>query len=586
VASPGVDVARSMSEDSSSVSSMEDVDYLVAVTSSFTAEPVRSSLAFWMKRQNLPGRLEFAPFNQVFQQLLDSGSLIAANRHGLNVILLRLEDLLPPAAFEQIESAGGGRTSVEGLDWALYFQKDMVRLAKDLIAVANRSVPCLLLLCPSSPRCLANESLARLFQATEEHLVSILSGTSSIYVVRPSDLFSLYPLKEYYEPQADCWGRIPYTPAMYTALGTMIARRMYALRHPPYKVIVLDCDNTLWKGICGESEDVRDLEIDPNRGKLQDFVIGQHDQGMLLCLCSRNNPEDVLNVFREHPGMRLRLDHILAWRINWEPKSANLNSLAEELRLGLDSFIFVDDDPVVCEEVRLACPAVLVLPIPQDDAKISLWLQQTWAFDHLQATEEDARRTALYRENRYREELQETSASLTEFLRSLNLRIQFEPLTSDSAPRAAQLTQRTNQFNFTTIRHTDKALAELAGSGATECLGVTVSDRFGDYGMVGVILCRGEDESLIVDTMLLSCRALGRGVEHAMVAWLGGRAQELHYPYLRLRFLPTSKNRPAEDFLDSLGCDRQPWRAGGCVYELDSVSAAAIRYEPESGAVG
>ena len=421
MAFPRVDVARSMSTDSSSVSGMEDADYLIAVTSSFTAEPVRPSLDFWMKRHSLPGRLEFAPFNQIFQQLLDPSSLIAANRYGMNVILLRLEDFLPPAAFEQIESAGRGRTSVEGSNWALSFQEDMEQLAKDLIPVANRSVPCLLLLCPSSPRCLANESLARLFQTMEEHLVSILSATSWIHLVRPSDLFSLYPLKEYYEPQADRWGRIPYTSAMYTTLGTLIARRMYGLRHPPYKVIVLDCDNTLWKGVCGECGDVRDLEIDPNRGKLQDFVIGQHDQGMLLCLCSRNNPEDVLNVFREHPGMRLRLDHILAWRINWEAKSANLNSLAEELHLGLDSFIFVDDDPVVCEEVRLACPGVLVLPIPQDDAKIPLLLQHTWAFDHLQATEEDARRTALYMENRNREELQETSASRVDFLRSLNL---------------------------------------------------------------------------------------------------------------------------------------------------------------------
>jgi FkbH-like protein len=553
----------------------EEVDYLIAVTSSFTGEPVRRSLAFWMKKENLPGRLEFAPFNQIFPQLLDPGSLFATNRHGLNVVLLRFEDFLPKTVLGA-DSAG---LAGDAAGLASSLREDMERLAKDLVPAANRSVPCLLVLCPASPQYLANEVLNSLFQFVEERLASIASSTPGVYLVRPSDLFSLFPLKEYYEPQADEWGKIPYTPATFTALGTLIARRMYALRHPPHKVIVLDCDNTLWKGICGEANDVRDLEIDPARARLQDFMIAQHDHGMLLGLCSRNNSEDVLKVFREHPDMRLRLDHILTWRINWQPKSANLESLAEELHLGLDSFIFVDDDPVVCEEVRAACPAVLVLPVPQEDSKIPLWLQHTWAFDHLDVTDEDTRRTALYREGRNREELQRTSGGVAEFLRNLDLRIQVEPLTSGIVSRAAQLTQRTNQFNFTGIRRTEGELAELVRSGATQCFGVAVSDRFGDYGMVGVLLCRGEDEALAVETMLLSCRALGRGVEHAMVAWLGERARTLGLASLRLRFLPTPKNRPAEDFLNSLGCDRRPWGEGGYVYEMSSGQAAATGHQ-------
>ena len=165
----------------------------------------------------------------------------------------------------------------------------------------------------------------------------------------------LYPVPDYYDPHGDELGHIPYTPAFYAALGTAVARKIHALRRAPYKAIVLDCDGTLWDGVCGE-DGPEGVSLDPPRRFLQEFMLAQRDAGMLLCLSSKNNEQDVLETFRANPRMPLQPEHFVARRINWEPKSAHLVSLAGELNLGLDSFIFVDDNPTECAELAGPLP--------------------------------------------------------------------------------------------------------------------------------------------------------------------------------------------------------------------------------------
>ena len=168
-----------------------------------------------------------------------------------------------------------------------------------------------------------------------EHLIaSELSRVNGVEVVTTSDLAAAYPLAEYYDHHADKLAHIPYTSVFYTALGTMLARRLYALKAAPYKAIVLDCDGTLWAGICGE-DGLEGIQIDAARRALQEFMVQQHDRGMLLCICSKNNAEDVLEVFDCRSDMVLRRNHITAWRVNWRPKSENIRFLSQELGLGL-----------------------------------------------------------------------------------------------------------------------------------------------------------------------------------------------------------------------------------------------------------
>jgi len=347
-------------------------------------------------------------------------------------------------------------------------------------------------------------------------------------------------------------GKIPYTEEYFCALATALVRYAYSLFMPPYKVVVLDCDNTLWKGICGE-DGPSGVEIDPPRRTLQEFLLQQRDSGMLLCMASKNNEQDVLDVFQQHPEMPLNLHHFISWRINWDSKADGLISLSKELGLGLDSFIFVDDNPKESAEVSERLPEVLSLTLPTQIEEPPHFLDHIWAFDHAVVTEEDRNRNVYYGQTqKFGNEIRKTT-NLADFIANLQLHVNLVPLVPETLPRAAQLTQRTNQFNFTTIRRSEADLQILLTDGIHECFTVTVSDRFGDYGLVGLLIFSVHDTDLVIDTFLLSCRVLGRGVEHRVMAWLGEAALARNARFIDSAFVHTKKNSPARQFLESIG---------------------------------
>lgn len=254
----------------------------IAICATFTAEPVADSLQYWLDYLRIPARIEFAPFDQVIQTLIDPAGIFTRNHGGLNVVLLRVEDR---------DRFG------DTLDAAL-------RTAASLSASPIRVFVC------------AYEA----------------------------------------DPAGDRLGHIPYTEEGFAALGTTIARAFHASRRAPYKVIAVDCDNTLWRGICGECGP-RGIEIDAASLTLQRFLKARQQEGMLLCICSKNSSEDVEETFDAHPEMPLRRSDFVASSVNWLPKSENIQSLAAELSLGLDSFIFLDDNRWKQRKFRPAAPA-------------------------------------------------------------------------------------------------------------------------------------------------------------------------------------------------------------------------------------
>ena len=345
-------------------------------------------------------------------------------------------------------------------------------------------------------------------------------------------------------------------------------------------MLVLDCDQTLWRGVCGEDGPLG-VVIDPPRRALQEFAIAQREAGMLLCLCSKNSEEDVFSVFDGHPDMLLRREHLAGSRINWRPKSENLRSLAEELNVGLDSFILLDDNPLECAEVRARHPEVLALTLPQDPARISFFLEHVWAFDRLAGTAEDAQRANFYRQNTARERLRGGSLTFGDFIESLALDVRlFRPERGHLA-RVAQLTRRTNQFNNSSLRRQEQEIEDLLGSGRAECVAVEVRDRFGDYGLVGVVIFRIEGEALTAESLLLSCRALGRGVEHRMVAWLGEQAVSRGVRWVEIPYIDTGRNQPARHFLEEIGGGPITRDDGSRLFRIEGSAAATVRYRPE-----
>ncbi len=543
---------------------MAEQPLLIAITATFTAEPVADSLGFWLQELNIPAFIEFAPYNQIFQQLLDPASLVSSNHHGINVVLLRLED------WQTYSNSASVHAKIEQT------VQDLVLALK---AVAARTAtPNLVCVCPSSPTVMAEPEAQAFFNRMEALLVSELAGVSGLYLIPSTELIATYPVANYYNPQGDKLGHIPFTPLFFAALGTVLARKMYAIQSPPYKVVVLDCDQTLWKGVCGE-DGVMGITIDPPRKALQDFMVAQYEAGVLICLCSKNNEAEVVEVFERRLDMPLKRNHIVSWRINWNTKSENLKSLANELNLGLDSFIFIDDNPVECAEVNFNCPEVLTLLLPQNPEEIPRFLQHIWAFDRLKKTAEDKQRTSLYRHNLERDRLRQQALNLEDFLVGLGLKIEISPMAPMHLARVAQLTQRTNQFNLTTIRRTEQEIHQLEKQGL-ECLVVEVGDRFGDYGLVGVILFATDTDALHVDTFLLSCRVLGRGVEHHMLAQLAEIAKVRGLTRIDFPYVPTQKNQPALNFLNSVGIEFKQ----GYSFQFPVEYARAVVYNPQAAA--
>ena len=285
-----------------------------------------------------------------------------------------------------------------------------------------------------------------------------LSGLRAVRFLSTARLLELYPAANCYDRAADQLGHIPYTPEAYAALGTAVARAFLASRRTPYKVIVTDCDNTLWRGICGE-RGPQGVELDPASRAVQNFLKLRQKEGMLLCVCSKNAASDVEDL-DAHPEMPLQRWDFAGWRVNWRPKSENIQALAAELSLGLDSFIFVDDNPMETAEVEAHCPGVLALTLPAD-ASSSRDFSITCGRSTNAVSKEDQSRTVMYRENALRRSVLAESLSYADFIRGLNLEIEIRELNGAAEiERAAQMTQRTNQFNFTTRRFTVPQIRE------------------------------------------------------------------------------------------------------------------------------
>ncbi|MFX1476386.1 MAG: non-ribosomal peptide synthetase, partial [Promethearchaeota archaeon] len=265
--------------------------------------------------------------------------------------------------------------------------------------------------------------------------------------------------------------------------------------------------------------------------------------------------KDVADVFTLNSEMPLRRERVNIWRINWKSKSENIKSMAQELGIGLNSFIYIDDNPIECAEVQENCPEVLTLQLPDNADEIPNFLRHVWEFDHIQKTEEDKKRSVFYQEHSRREQERQKYSSLADFINSLNLRVEISKMTPEQISRVSQLTQRTNQFNLSSIRRQGHEIRKLQESSEYECLVVKACDRFGDYGLVGTMIIKMTDEVAQVDTFLLSCRALGRGIEHQMLVAIGNKAYQRAKTDIDIVYIPTDRNKPIRDFLYSVGTE-------------------------------
>ena len=384
------------------------------------------------------------------------------------------------------------------------------------------------------------------------------------------------------EPRYEALGALYFSPGGTRLLATLWCRALRALTKTPAKVLVVDLDNVLWKGIVGE-DGADGLQMGASGAgwfyrRFQLALRELRRSGVLLAVCSKNNPAEAQAVLCEHPDCLLRPTDFAALEIGWEPKSQGLRRLAARLGLGLDSFVFIDDSAFEREEVRSALPEVTVLEFPQDPSGLVPMLEASTAFDRLRITKEDTLRAASYAAEAEREGLRGSAASPEEFYRSLQLTATLQRARPADFERLHQLIHKTNQFNLTSERLSAEAFRERLGAAHFEIYGMRVADRFGDSGLVGLALVdRGAGTHWRVENFLLSCRVIGRTVEHAFVAWLAERARAAGAQSLTFAFVATARNQVAREFLDRSGLTPSADGSGWGV-ELADLSGLASHY--------
>ncbi len=399
--------------------------------------------------------------------------------------------------------------------------------------------------------------LKRFFECLNLRLENKYRNSGRVYLFDVNECVSFHGKSRYADPKMYFLAKMEFSWDFYEILAAEYLRYILPLTGLNRKCLVVDLDNTLWGGVIGEAgiHGIRLGHDPPGNAYLafQKRLLDFYRTGVLLAVSSRNNYEDAIKVIREHPDMLLREKYFSEIIIDWRSKPEHLKDIASGLNIGLDSLAFFDDDPRERECVKSVLPEVLVVDVPDDPSRFAGTADTLVGFEKLKITEEDKTRGRLYADARSRKKLKSETRSLDEFLHSLDMRICVSSVNPYSVSRASQLTQRTNQFNLTTRRYTEGQIKKFLVSKSHLMFSLRAKDKFGDLGMVGLCIISKSGRKWSIDAFLLSCRALGRGLEQAFLHEVIKKAEKDGVTSIEGECIPTGKNAVCHDFYEKNG---------------------------------
>jgi FkbH-like protein len=529
----------------------------VALLSSFSIDFIHDALVAYGFLNGLRIDIYQAGFSQFRQEILNSESGLYAFSPDVVILAVEGKDWIPAAYHHYLNS-----TETE-LEATISKSQDELTM---LIRTFQNYTKATLLVHNFSPPVWRHLGIldghigmgqAQLIHKLNDVLYTICRDTVGAYVVDYAGLITKFGALHWYDERLKHYAKAPIAQAM---LGYLAAEYMKFFRGhtgQTKKCLVVDLDNTLWGGVLGE-EGISGIQLGPEYPgsafiEFQEAILNLHNRGVLLAIASKNNPTDVDEVFAIQPYMVLKKEHFADIQIHWKPKSESLVEIANRLNIGLEHMVLVDDSPVECEQITRTLPMVTTILLPKQPEAFVQALLEEGLFDGLHFSPEDRRRGDLYRQREQAEALRSHNDSLEDFYRDLAMEVIFAPVQEASLARAAQLTQKTNQFNVTTMRYTASELSEWMADPGRLLTTVRVRDHFGDNGIVGLIIAHTKADELEINTFLLSCRVIGRTVETAMLAYLCDEAMRCGMKHIRGQVIPTAKNMPARDLFERHG---------------------------------
>lgn len=546
----------------------------VALTGSFTTTQLAQMLRLAARRVGIGLEIYESPYGQYEQEIINPQSPLYGFRPDVLVLAVHEGELRLPQYSDSHEEEIGTEVRRWTNLWEAVAKNSKARLVQYNFALPSESpMGHLGARLPGSRYMMARAVNARIGER----------AGNSVSIVDCEYLSALFGKQRWCDPRYWYLGKHAVALDALPLLARHTAAVMAADLGLTRKCLVLDLDNTLWGGIIGE-DGLAGIRLgDGVEGEafvaFQEYIRKLKNKGAILAVCSKNNEADAKEPFEKHPEMRLKLEDIAMFVANWQPKPDNLRAIAKTLDLGLDSLVFVDDNPVERAAIRQLLPEVDVIPLPADPAYYTQALSDYLMFEASSFTSDDLKRTDQYRSRAQIVELKASATNLDDFYRSLAMKAVVAPFDDFHLPRIAQLLGKTNQFNLTTRRHGMPQLQAFLQDGDCAHFYLRLRDRFADHGLVSLMIALRRANVLEIDTWLMSCRVLGRTVEATMLQYLFGRANELGCTSVRGTYIPTAKNAMAKDVFANFGFTLVEDSGGSCVWQYDLMVKPPITNE-------
>lgn len=534
----------------------------VAILSSFTINGLDETLRVKCAEKNVFCHTFLGAYDQYAQEILNPNSDLFRFSPDILFLILDIRDILGDLFYFPYSISALERKNIvqNKINEIRYLSDVFTKQTKSKLVIANFKSPSF------SPQGIFETKTEYGFHEMivdlNDKLVKSFTDSNSVYIYDFHGFVCKYGENNTFDYKqflfADIKISIEYIPKLAEDLMSFIIGYLGISK----KCIVLDLDNTLWGGVAGE-DGFNGILLGPEPPgnsymEFQRVLLSFHQRGIILAINSKNNYDDALKIMKDHPYMVLREEHFASLKINWNDKISNLKEIANELNIGLDSLVFIDDDPVNREFTKSGLPDVLTIDLPADPSQYAATLKEMNEFSVLNITVEDIQRGKMYLEQRQRNELSENTMDLESFLKKLELKISIKNANEFTIPRISQLTLKTNQFNLTTKRYQEDEIRKYSEDPKYLVGCAQVQDKFGDNGITGVFIINKENsKEWYLDTFLLSCRVMGRDIEKGILGYIIKKAKDEHVEKIKAKFVPSEKNKPIEDFLPKCGFQKE-----------------------------
>ena len=540
----------------------DNPDLKIAYLSDFTIDTVVDYVTVAVSRIGMLCKSYIGLFNQYFQELaIPSTSLMQFNP---DIILLALS---PIGIFSEVVrnySSLTNKEKEEHLENTIKHIASCIAFAENRfsanILVTNFSIPSSYAAGIADPNSAFSE--LEFYNSLNRRLVDLVRQYNRVHIFDIARLIAYIGIEKSFDPKMYYLAKMYWSECLLPKVADEITRFIIGLKGKTKKCLVLDLDNTIWGGVVGEEGPlgVKCGLGDPESEAYYDFqyrIKALKNRGIMLSICSKNNYNDVLEVFEKRSEMPLHIDDFVALEVNWDNKHQNIINIAKDLNVGLDSIVFIDDNPVECSLVRQMLPQVKTYQLPQNHEQIPCFINQLIDFEKVTILYDDLNKTEQYHQNRERKKLKESVHDLKSFLYSLETEVYIRLAKIDDLPRIYQLFTKTNQFNLTTIRYAMSNIEEFLNNNIYNLTIVSVKDVFGDIGVVGLYLLKFEDDHAYIDSFIMSCRVMGRGLEIAIMNHIKKLCMSNNLiKFVTASYIPTEKNKPVIMFLDEQGFKR------------------------------